>query len=147
MQGNHRFAGLDEFIQFPAERVRDESLDVRCVASSHATETVARSQRLNLLDFTLVEKVDILIDGADEIDHQLRMLKGQHGAVLRQRLVATPEGEQRLLGWRVAKAVAAEAREAGFAGIVIMGLRFSTAIDEAYEVWQDDRVTPLYPGA
>lgn len=71
-----------------AERVKDESLDVRCVASSHATETVARSQRLNLLDFTLVEKVDILIDGADEIDGQLRMLKGQHGAVLRQRLVA-----------------------------------------------------------
>lgn len=71
-----------------AERVRDEGLDVRCVASSHATETVARSQRLNLLDFTLVEKVDLLIDGADEIDPRLRMLKGQHGAVLRQRLVA-----------------------------------------------------------
>ncbi|GMV25370.1 MAG: ribose-5-phosphate isomerase A [Phycisphaerae bacterium] len=71
-----------------AERVRDEGLDVRCVASSHATETVARSQRLNLLDFTLVERVDILIDGADEIDQKLRMLKGHHGAVLRQRLVA-----------------------------------------------------------
>lgn len=71
-----------------AERVRDDGLEVRCVASSHATETVARSQRLNLLDFTLVEKVDLMIDGADEIDGQLRMLKGQHGAVLRQRLVA-----------------------------------------------------------
>ncbi|HEX6474955.1 MAG TPA: hypothetical protein VF114_07720, partial [Candidatus Limnocylindria bacterium] len=67
------------------------------------------------------------------------------GDELRQQLATTPEGEQRLLGWRVAKAVAAEAREAGFAGIVIMGLRFSTAIDEAYEIWQDDRVTPLYP--
>jgi ribose 5-phosphate isomerase A len=71
-----------------AERVREEGLEIRCVASSHATETVARSQRLNLLDFTLVEKVDVIIDGADEIDGQLRMLKGQHGAVLRQRLVA-----------------------------------------------------------
>ncbi len=71
-----------------AERVKEDGLDVRCVASSHATETVARSQRLNLLDFTLVEKVDIMIDGADEIDPQMRMLKGQHGAVLRQRLVA-----------------------------------------------------------
>jgi ribose 5-phosphate isomerase A len=71
-----------------AERVKEEGLDIRCVATSHATETVARSQRLNLIDFTLVEKVDILLDGADEIDAQLRMLKGQHGAVLRQRLVA-----------------------------------------------------------
>ena len=43
--------------------------------------------------------------------------------------------------------MAAEAREAGFAGIVIMGLRFSTAVDEAYEIWQDDRVTPLFPGS
>ena len=56
-------------------------------------------------------------------------------------------GSSSLLGWRVAKAVAAEAREAGFAGIVIMGLRFSTAVDEAYEIWQDDRVTPLLPGS
>ena len=69
------------------------------------------------------------------------------GEALRQRLTATPAGEQRLLGWRVAKAVAAEAREAGFAGIVIMGLRFSTAVDEAYEIWQDDRITPLFPGS
>ncbi len=68
------------------------------------------------------------------------------GEALRQRLIATPEGERRVLGWRIAKAVAAEAREAGFAGIVIMGLRFSTAVDEAYEIWQDDRITPLFPG-
>jgi hypothetical protein len=69
------------------------------------------------------------------------------GDALRQRLASTPEAEQRLLGWRIAKAVAAEAREAGFAGIVIMGLRFSTAVDEAYEIWQDDRISPLFPGA
>jgi 5,10-methylenetetrahydrofolate reductase len=69
------------------------------------------------------------------------------GDALRQRLAATPDAEQRLLGWRIAKAVAAEAREAGFAGIVIMGLRFSTAVDEAYEIWQDDRITPLFPGS
>lgn len=71
-----------------AERVREDGLDVRCVATSHATETVARSQRLNLIDFTLIEKVDLLFDGADEVDSQLRMLKGQHGAIARERLVA-----------------------------------------------------------
>ncbi len=50
---------------------------------------------------------------------------------------------RRLLGWRVAKAIAAEARSAGFAGIVIMGLRFETAVGEAYDAWHDDAVTPL----
>jgi 5,10-methylenetetrahydrofolate reductase len=69
------------------------------------------------------------------------------GEALRARIAATPESEQRVVGWRIAKAVAREAREAGFAGIVIMGLRFSTAVDEAYEIWQDDRIEPLFPGA
>jgi 5,10-methylenetetrahydrofolate reductase len=68
------------------------------------------------------------------------------GEALRARLAAAPESERRVLGWRVAKAVAAEAREAGFAGIVIMGLRFSTAVDEAYEIWQDEAVTPFFLG-
>ena len=68
------------------------------------------------------------------------------GEAVRAQVAATPESEQRIVGWRIAKAVAAEAREAGFAGIVIMGLRFSTAVDEAYEIWQDERISPLFPG-
>lgn len=71
-----------------AQRVRDEGLLVHCVPTSHVTETLARSHRLNVLDFALCEKVDYLFDGADEIDHQFRMLKGLHGAIARQRLVA-----------------------------------------------------------
>jgi ribose 5-phosphate isomerase A len=71
-----------------ANRVRDEGLVVHCVPTSHVTETLARSQRLNVLDFALVEKVDYLFDGADEIDEEFRMLKGLHGAIARQRLVA-----------------------------------------------------------
>ena len=51
------------------------------------------------------------------------------------------------LGWRAAKAMAVEAREAGFAGVVLMGLRFETAVGEAYDMWHDDRVTPLFPGS
>jgi 5,10-methylenetetrahydrofolate reductase len=65
------------------------------------------------------------------------------GDPLRARLAATPESEQRLFGWRVAKAIAVEARSAGFAGIVIMGLRFETVVGEAFEVWHDDSVMPM----
>jgi 5,10-methylenetetrahydrofolate reductase len=65
------------------------------------------------------------------------------GDALRSRLEATRESERRILGWRIAKSVAAEAREVGFAGIVIMGLRFETVVGEAYHAWQDDTVTPL----
>jgi 5,10-methylenetetrahydrofolate reductase len=65
------------------------------------------------------------------------------GDELRARLEAAPESERRTLGWRIAKAIAAEARLAGFAGIVIMGLRFETAVGEAYQAWHDDAVAPL----
>ena len=68
------------------------------------------------------------------------------GDELRSLLDATPEGERRVLGWRIAKAIAAEARAAGFAGIVIMGLLFETVVGEAYEIWHDDAITPFRPG-
>jgi hypothetical protein len=65
------------------------------------------------------------------------------GDELRARLETVPESERRTLGWRIAKAIAVEARQTGFAGIVIMGLRFETAVGEAYQAWHDDSVAPL----
>jgi ribose 5-phosphate isomerase A len=71
-----------------AERVRDEKLDIRCVPTSHATETLARAHQLPLIDFALEEEVDFLFDGADEVDPMLRMIKGAGGAMTRERIVA-----------------------------------------------------------
>ena len=62
---------------------------------------------------------------------------------LRARLAAMPEAEQRMFGWRAAKAIAEQARAVGFAGVVLMGLKFETAVGEAYEVWHDTAVTSL----
>jgi 5,10-methylenetetrahydrofolate reductase len=63
----------------------------------------------------------------------------------RARLGALGESKRRVFGWRAAKAVAAEAKRAGFAGVVLMGLKFETACGEAYDVWRDDAVRPLEP--
>ena len=62
---------------------------------------------------------------------------------VRSRLEATPEDGLRELGWRLAKGISARARTAGFAGVVIMGLRFETAVGEGFEAWHDDALTPL----
>jgi 5,10-methylenetetrahydrofolate reductase len=56
---------------------------------------------------------------------------------LRARLHGLSETDARALGWQMAKEAAATAREAGFAGIVLMGLRFDTVVGEAYDVWHD----------
>jgi hypothetical protein len=58
-------------------------------------------------------------------------------------LSALPASGQRTFGWRAAKAIALQARAAGFAGIVLMGLKFETAVGEAHDVWHDATVTPL----
>lgn len=71
-----------------AERVHEQKLDILCVPTSHVTETLARSQRLPLTDFAMQEKVDYLFDGADEVDPNLRMIKGAGGAMTRERIVA-----------------------------------------------------------
>jgi ribose 5-phosphate isomerase A len=71
-----------------AERVRNEGLRIKCVPTSHATETLARAYQLPLVEFAMEEEVDFLFDGADEVDPMLRMVKGAGGAMVRERIVA-----------------------------------------------------------
>jgi 5,10-methylenetetrahydrofolate reductase len=65
------------------------------------------------------------------------------GDELRSRLTSMPKAEQRRFGWRAAKAIAQQARASGFAGVVLMGLKFETAVGEAFEAWHDDALPPL----
>ena len=71
-----------------ASRIRQERLDVDCVCTSSATEALARELGVPLVGFNEIEQVDLLIDGANEVDRAMRMLKGYSGATTRQRLVA-----------------------------------------------------------
>ena len=59
------------------------------------------------------------------------------GGDLRRRLEGLPAEEARREGWRVAREAARRAQEAGFAGIILMGLRFETVVGEAYEAWHE----------
>lgn len=71
-----------------AERVREEGLEIKCVAASDATEAFAREHELPMIEFAMVEELDYLIDGADEIDRSLRVMKGSRGAMTRERMIA-----------------------------------------------------------
>jgi len=75
------------FVDLVGEKVAD-GLDVRCVATSEATQ--AQAKRLGIPMATLEElpELDLTVDGADEIDHQLRLIKGGGGALLREKIVA-----------------------------------------------------------
>ncbi len=70
-----------------AERVKDEGLDVECVAASDQAEDLARSLGLRITDFALLEELDILIDGADAVDRHMQVMKGSRGAMTRERII------------------------------------------------------------
>lgn len=59
------------------------------VATSHASEELARKLNIPLTDLNTHPLLDLAIDGADEIDGQLRLIKGGGGALLREKIVAS----------------------------------------------------------
>ena len=69
-------------------RLVAQGLRLDCVATSRATETLAQSVGLTVRPFEDVARLDLTIDGADEIDPALRAIKGGGGALLREKVVA-----------------------------------------------------------
>src|SRR6266516_2391583 len=59
------------------------------VPTSQATEELARNLGIPLTDLETHPVLDLAIDGADEIDGQLRLIKGGGGALLREKIVAS----------------------------------------------------------
>ncbi len=66
---------------------RGELRDIRCTCTSSQTEEQARSLNIPLFALAEIAPLDLAIDGADEIDAQLRLIKGRGGALLREKIV------------------------------------------------------------
>jgi ribose 5-phosphate isomerase A len=58
------------------------------VSSSERSSVLLREQGIEVLDLVAVGKMPVYVDGADEIDGQLRMIKGGGGALTREKIVA-----------------------------------------------------------
>lgn len=70
------------------ERIANEGLQLTCTATSIQSEKLAEQFHIPLTDIAEVNSIDITIDGADEIDRQLDMIKGGGGALLREKIIA-----------------------------------------------------------
>ena len=64
------------------------SLEIRCVATSPATELAARELGISVEPFDQLERLDIAIDGADQIAPDSWLVKGGGGAHTREKIVA-----------------------------------------------------------
>ncbi|QUS36712.1 ribose-5-phosphate isomerase RpiA [Falsirhodobacter algicola] len=72
-----------------AERVREEGLRLTCVATSTRTAELARSLGLTIVTLDEAKWLDLTIDGADEADGALNLIKGGGAALLQEKIVAT----------------------------------------------------------
>src|SRR5262245_12282326 len=64
-------------------------LAITGVPTSERTRALAEQERIPLSDFTQGVSIDLTIDGADEADRKLRLIKGGGGALLREKVVAS----------------------------------------------------------
>ena len=77
------------FIKQLGERAKAEGLKLRCVASSDASHNLGLSLGLNVLTLAEQPRLDLYIDGADEVAPGLALIKGGGGALLREKIVAS----------------------------------------------------------
>jgi ribose 5-phosphate isomerase A len=64
------------------------NLSVTCVATSLGTEEMAHTLGLSLQPFDLLERLDLAVDGADQVAPDLWLVKGGGGAHTREKVVA-----------------------------------------------------------
>ena len=76
-------------IRWIAARLRAGDLSgILAVATSRATEAAARALGIPMLPDDIPREIDLTIDGADEVDPALDLIKGGGGALLREKIVA-----------------------------------------------------------
>jgi ribose 5-phosphate isomerase A len=76
-----------KFVDLLGRRVKD-GLEVVCVPTSEATRVQAARLGIPLTTLDDTPQLDLTVDGADELDGALRLIKGGGGALLREKIVA-----------------------------------------------------------
>jgi ribose 5-phosphate isomerase A len=78
----------DEFVKLLGAAVASGRLSgIRCTCTSNKTEALARSLGIEVTTLAELAPLDLAVDGADEIDARLRLIKGRGGALLREKIV------------------------------------------------------------
>jgi ribose 5-phosphate isomerase A len=77
------------WIQLLGEWVRDHGLKINAIASSEDSEHLGRSFGIPILNFGECPRLDLTVDGADEIAPGLALIKGGGGKLLREKIVAS----------------------------------------------------------
>ena len=75
-------------VKMLGEMVREEGLKIRAVPTSTRTAELAQEVGIDVFTLDQVKWLDLTIDGADEFDPELNLIKGGGGALLQEKIVA-----------------------------------------------------------
>jgi ribose 5-phosphate isomerase A len=65
-----------------------QGLSIKGIPTSKQTEKLAIELNIPLVSFREIEQIDVAVDGADEVDQDLNLIKGGGGALLREKIIA-----------------------------------------------------------
>ncbi|MBS1303913.1 ribose-5-phosphate isomerase RpiA [Loktanella sp. SALINAS62] len=146
------------------EMVRDQNLRIKGVPTSSRTAELARQVGIEVISLDEAKWLDLTIDGADEYDHDLNMIKGGGGALLMEKIVATAsdqmivitDGSKRVetlgnfplpvevipFGWQTSKALIEEV----LVGMDVLGTTTSLRMngDAAYVTDEGNHILDLH---
>lgn len=71
----------------------NSGLEIRAVSTSQASSKLAQQYNIPLIELNDAAKIQLAIDGADEIDPQLQLIKGGGGALFQEKMVAAAAEE------------------------------------------------------
>jgi len=80
--------GTGSTVAFFLPALATQGLEIRCVATSSQTEELARDLGLDVEPFENLDRIDIAIDGVDQVDPAGWLVKGGGGAHTREKIVA-----------------------------------------------------------
>ena len=89
---NHQTIGLGSgrsataFVKSLSSLVKKKKLNIKCIPTSLQIKLEAEKGNLHLID-TVLDKIDIVFDGADQIDKGKNLIKGGGGALLRENIL------------------------------------------------------------
>ena len=75
------------FIRFLGEKIRKEGLRIKAVASSLESERLAKGSGVEVVDMNNIKKIDLAVDGADEVDENGFLIKGKGGCLTREKII------------------------------------------------------------
>jgi len=75
------------FVKSLSGYVKTKHLDIKCVPTSMQIKLIAEKGSLPLIDADQINKIDIVFDGADQIDHNKFLIKGGGGALLKENIL------------------------------------------------------------